>query len=145
VTRRRTDEGGTATIEFVWLSLLLLVPLVYILVAVFDTQRAAYGVSTASRSAARAFLQSPDVASGEQRARVAARVALDDQGLDAASVRVTCLPTPRACFEPGSSVQVVVRATQPLPLTPSVLRSRLGGVTVDSTHTEPYGSFRGRR
>nr|MCW2728986.1 hypothetical protein [Aeromicrobium sp.] len=139
------DEQGTATVEFVWLTILLLVPLVYVLVAVFDTQRAAYGVSTASRSAARAFLQSPDVASGEQRARLAARVALDDQGLDGATVHVTCLPSPGECFEPGSSVRVVVRATQPLPLTPSSLGSRLGGVTVDSTHTEPYGTFRRSR
>ncbi len=145
MSRPRSDEAGTAMIEFIWLSLVLLVPLVYILVAVFDTQRAAYGVSTASRSAARAFLQSPDPAAGEQRARVAARVALDDQGLAAASVVVTCLPSPRECFEPGSSVRVVVRATQPLPLTPDVLGGQLGGITVDSTHTEPYGSFRAAR
>ncbi|MCL3818024.1 hypothetical protein [Aeromicrobium wangtongii] len=138
-------ERGTATIEFIWLTILLLVPLVYVLVAVFDTQRAAYGVSTASRAAARAFLQSSDPATGEQRARAAARVALNDQGLDGATIRVSCLPSPGACLEPGSSVRVIVRATQPLPLTPDVLGPRLAGVTVDSTHTEPYGSFRGRR
>jgi Flp pilus assembly protein TadG len=141
----RPGERGTATIEFVWLTILLLVPLVYVLVAVFDTQRAAYGVSTASHAAARAFLQSPDAATGERRARAAARVALDDQGLSGATVRVSCLPSPATCFEPGSAVRVVVRATQPLPLTPSALGPRLGGVTVDSTHTEPYGSFRSRR
>jgi Flp pilus assembly protein TadG len=66
--RTAANEKGTATIEFIWLTLLLLVvSFVYILVAVFDTQRAAFGVSTASRSAARAFLQAPDAASGEQR------------------------------------------------------------------------------
>ncbi|MBD8607797.1 hypothetical protein IFT73_13125 [Aeromicrobium sp. CFBP 8757] len=140
---RRDD--GTATVEFVWLSLLLLVPLVYVVVAVFDAQRAAYGVSAASRAAAVAFLQSTDPASGEQRARVAADAALADQGIDGASVRVTCLPAPTECFEPGSSVRVVVRATQRLPLTPRALGSQLGGVTVDSTHTEPYGSYRARR
>ena len=138
-------EGGTATIEFVWLSILLLVPFVYILVAVFDAQRASYGVSTASRSAARAFLQAPDAAAGEQRARLAARVALDDQGLSAASVRITCLPSPTDCLQPGSSVRVVVRTTQALPLTPSALGSQLGGITVDSTHTQPYGTFRRER
>lgn len=141
---READEG-TATVEFVWLTLLLLVPFVYLLIAVFDTQRAAYGVSTASRSAARAFLQAQDTAAGEQRARLAARVALKDQGIDDASVQVTCLPTPAACLEPGSSVRVVVRVTQPLPLTPSALGKQLGGVTVDSTHTEPYGSYRSQR
>ena len=138
-------EDGTATIEFVWLSILLLVPFVYILVAVFDAQRASYGVSTASRSAARAFLQAPDVATGERRARLAARVALDDQGIDAASVRITCLPSPADCLQPGSSVRIVVRTTQALPLTPSALGSQLGGITVDSTHTQPYGTFRSER
>lgn len=139
------DAEGTATIEFIWLSVLLLLPFVYVLVAVFDAQRASYGVSTASRSAARAFLQSPDAASGERRARLAARVALEDQGLSGASVRISCLPTPADCLRPGSSVRVVVRTTQPLPLTPSTLGSQLGGITVDSTHTEPYGSFRAAR
>lgn len=139
------DSEGTATIEFVWLSVLLLVPFVYILVAVFDAQRAAYGVSTASRLAARAFLQSPDAASGEQRARLAAQVALDDQDLPRASVRITCLPSPSDCLQPGSSVRVVVRTTQAMPLTPTALGSQLGGITVDSTHTEPYGSFRSER
>ena len=141
----KSDDHGTAAVEFVWWSLLLLVPLVYVLLAVFDTQRAAYGVSTASRAAALAFLQSPDPASGEQRARAAADVALDDQGLDGASVRVSCLPSPAQCLEPGSSVRVVVRATQPLPLTPSALGRQLGGITVDSTHTEPFGSYRAAR
>ncbi|MET0820283.1 MAG: hypothetical protein ABWY58_04915, partial [Aeromicrobium sp.] len=81
----------------------------------------------------------------EQRAKVAADVALADQGLDGASVQVSCLPSPTQCFEPGSSVRVVVRALQPLPLTPSALGRQLGVITVDSTHTEPFGSFRATR
>lgn len=138
-------DQGTATVEFIWLTMLLLVPFVYILVAVFDTQRASYGVSTASRAAARAFLQAPDVATGQRRAQSAARVALDDQGLRGATVRVRCLPSQADCLRPGSSVRVVVRATQRLPLTPRALGPRLGGVRVDSTHTEPYGTFRSDR
>ncbi|MDX6277446.1 MAG: hypothetical protein QOJ72_1574 [Nocardioidaceae bacterium] len=141
----RTHDDGTATVEFVWLTILLLVPFVYILIAVFDTQRAAYGVSTASRSAARAFIQAPDVATGERRARMAARVALGDQSLPTASVQITCLPSPADCLTPGSSVRVLIRTTQPLPLTPSALGTQLGGITVDSTHVEPFGSFRSKR
>ena len=139
------DDTGSATVEFVWLSILLLVPFLYILVAVFDTQRAAYGVSAASKSAARAFLQSPDAVSGQQRGWAAAQAALEDQGLLGATVRISCLPSVSDCFEPGSSVRVVVRATQPLPLTPRSLGSQLAGITVDSTHVEPYGSYRSRR
>ncbi len=128
-----------------WLTILLLVPFVYILIAVFDTQRAAYGVSTASRAAARAFIQSPDVATGERRARIAAGIALDDQDLVGAAVQISCLPTPADCLQPGSSVRVRISTTQPLPLTPSALGSQLGGIAVDSVHTEPYGSFRAAR
>ncbi len=138
-------EEGTATVEFVWLTILLLVPFVYVLIAVFDTQRAAYGVSTASRAAARAFLQSPDVATGERRARVAAGVALGDQGLPDAALQISCLPTPADCLQPGSSVRVRISTVQALPLTPSALGSQLGGIAVDSVHTEPYGSFKAER
>jgi len=141
MTRR---EQGTASVEFVWLSILLLVPFVYVLIAVFDTQRASYAVSAASRSAARAYLQSADPATGEQQARIAARVALDDQDVDA-DVTISCEPAPADCLQPGSSVRVLVRTVQPLPLTPSALGDQLGGIAVDSTHTEPFGTYRAGR
>lgn len=136
---RRDD--GSASVEFVWVTLILLVPFVYVVLAVFDTQRAAYGVSSASKAAARAFLLAPDVATAQDRARQAARVALADQGVTA-DVSVRCLPSGSACLQPGSSVQVTVRTVQPLPLTPSVLGDQLGGISVDSTHREPFGTFR---
>jgi hypothetical protein len=131
-------------VEFIWLTILLLVPFVYALIAVFDTQRASFAVSVASRSAARAFLQSADPAAGEHRARVAARVALDDQDVDA-DVVITCEPGPADCLQPGSSVRVVVHTVQPLPLTPSALGDQLGGIAVDSTHTESFGTYRAGR
>jgi hypothetical protein len=142
MTRRL--ERGTATVEFVWLTILLLVPFVYVLIAAFDTQRASYAVSAASRSAARAYLMAADPTSGEQRAQVAAEVALNDQGVDA-DVQISCLPSPADCLQPGSSVRVVVRTVQPLPLTPSVLGDQLGGISVDSTHTESFGTYRAGR
>lgn len=135
-------ERGTATVEFVWLTILLLVPLVYIVVTVFEVQRAAYGVSAASRSAAQAFVRSPDVVTAEQRARIAARLALDDHGLDVADVIITCTPTPADCLTPGSAVRVTIRTQKAMPLTPEVLGEQLGAITVDSVHTAIYGSFR---
>ena len=137
---RRRPEVGSASVEFVWMSLLLLVPFVYALICVFDVQRAAYAVSVASRSAARAYLLAPtDDAAGE-RAQLAARVALDDQDVDA-RVRLECLPA-GACRHPGSRVRVVVRTTVALPLTPSALGARLGGIVVDTSHVESFGEFR---
>ncbi len=142
MTSRR--ERGSATVEFVWLTILLLIPFVYVLIAVFDTQRASFAVSAASRSAARAYLQATDPATGEQQARIAARVALDDQDVDA-NVVIRCEPDPSACLQPGSSVRVIVSTVQPLPLTPSALGDQLGGIAVDSTHTEPFGTYRAAR
>lgn len=66
---------------------------------------------------------------------------LDDQDLPAASVRITCLPSPAECLQPGSSV-----CGHPYdPLTPRALGRQLGGIALDSTHTEPYGTFRSER
>lgn len=141
-TARR--EWGTATVEFVWMTILLLVPFVYVLVAVFDTQRASYAVAAASTSAARAYLQADDPGAGERQARAAARIALDDHDVDA-EVVISCEPRPADCLQPGSSVRVAIRTVQPLPLTPSALGDQLGGIAVDSTHTEPYGSYRAGR
>ena len=144
MTRTR-DEQGTAVVEFIWLALLLIIPIVYILVAVFDVQRSAYGVSAASRSAARAFILAPDVRTAYERANRAATVALGDQRVEDATVVITCSPTPADCLTPGSSVRVVVRMTQALPLTPTALGDQVAPITVDSTHVEPYGTFRGAK
>jgi hypothetical protein len=140
----RRRERGTATVEFVWLTILLLIPFFYVLITVFDTQRASYAVSSASRSAARAYLMAADPASAEQRARIAAQVALSDQAVDA-DVLISCMPGPADCLQPGSSVRVIVRTVQPLPLTPSVLGDQLGGIAVDSVHTESFGTYRAGR
>lgn len=141
---RSDDERGSAVVELVWLTVLLLVPFVYVFVAVFDTQRAAYAVSSASQVAARAYLDAPDPESGLDRARQAARVALGDHDVEA-DVDVTCLPSPDACLQPGSSVRVRVHTVQPLPLVPPVLGGGAGGIAVDSAHVEPYGSYRAAR
>lgn len=139
---RRDREAGTATVEFIWLALLLIIPMVYVLIAAFHVQSAAYGVSAASKSAARAFILAPDAQLGFARAQRAAKVALSDQHVTGASISIECLPNSNSCFQPGSSVRVVVRMKQPLPLTPSALGHQLAPVVVDSSHVEPYGHYR---
>lgn len=138
----RRDERGTATIEMVWLVLLLIVPLVYLLLAVLDVQRAAYATSAASAAAAKAYVRSPDLAAAEARARLAAATALEGRGVDAPRVEIVCRPTPGDCLRPGSSVRVRVSGAQALPFVPDALGGPVASVAVDSTHTEPYGSYR---
>lgn len=143
---RRRDESGTALVEFVWLAILLLVPLLYIVLAAFDTQRSAYAASAAARSAGRAFVTSPDQASGYARARAAVRLAYQDQKLDTVpDVRITCRPDPRNCLTPGSVVRAEIHSTVDLPLMPAVLGSDTPSIRVDSEHEAPYGTFREAR
>ncbi len=146
MTRGR-DEAGTALVEVTWLSLLLLVPLVYILLAVFEVQRSAFAVSAASRAAARAYAIAPTQADGAARARAAAGVALGDQGLDLdrGTLVLGCEPDPGDCLSPGSLIHVDVRYPVALPLLPSALGANTPSIRVEAEHTVPYGTFREHR
>lgn len=141
---RRRRERGSSIVEFSWLTILLLVPFVYLLIAVFDVQRAAFGVSAASSAAARAFTQSSDESTGRDRARRAVDLTLADHDLaeGRVDVSITCDP---ACLQPGSTVRVYVRTVQRLPLVPKVFGETVAQLSVDSTHTEPYGTYRAGR
>jgi Flp pilus assembly protein TadG len=140
-------ERGTAIVEFVWLAILLLVPLLYIVLAVFDTQRASYAASAAARSASRAFVTAPDQTTAYARAQAAARLAFGDQGIDEAAFRltITCRPDPRHCLTPGSVVAAEVRSAADLPLLPAALGDNTPRIAVDAVHQSPYGTFREAR
>jgi hypothetical protein len=143
---RRRAEHGTAIVEFVWLALLLLIPLVYVVLAVFDVQRTSYAAAGAARSAGRAFATAPDQASAYARAEEAARLAFTDQGVDG-PVRLTirCRPDPDHCLTPGSVITAEVHTSAALPLMPAVLGSDTPRIRVESVHSAPYGTFREAR
>ena len=146
MNRRDRGESGTALVEFVWLAILLIVPLLYIVLAAFDTQRAAYAASSAARSAGRAFVTAPDQASGYARAEAAVRLAYRDQGIESQpDVRISCRPDPRNCLSPGSVVRAEIGSSVDLPLMPAALGSNTPRISVDSEHDAPYGTFREAR
>jgi Flp pilus assembly protein TadG len=143
----RRDDRGTAIVEFVWLAILLLVPLLYIVLAVFDTQRASYAASAAARSASRAFVTAPDQSTAYVRAEAAARLAFGDQGIDRAefTLTISCRPDPRRCLTPGSVVAAEVRSAADLPLIPTALGDNTPRIAVSAVHRSPYGTFREAR
>jgi Flp pilus assembly protein TadG len=110
---RPRDDGGNAMLEFVYLSVLLMVPLVYLLTTVFQVQRAAFGVTEAARQAGRAYATAASAEEGAARARAAAELALRDQGLELAEPPELTAPDGVA---PGAQVRVVVRHRVALPL-----------------------------
>lgn len=140
----RGNQRGTAMVEAVWLVLLLLVPLVYLLLAVFDVQRASYAVSGAARAAARAYSLAPDEASAQVRARAAAAVALRDHDIEAddVSIHVTCSPVPGNCLVPGGVIRVRLSHQVRLPLAPSALGGGAPSFRIETSHTVAYGTYR---
>ncbi|QNN53555.1 hypothetical protein [Nocardioides mesophilus] len=135
----RRGEAGSALVEVTWLAILLLVPLVYVVVGVFEVQRAAFASTAAARAAGRAFVLAADPAEAQQRARAAAAVAMSDQGVDGGAVVIGCRP---ACLVPGSVVEVQVSYQVPLPFLPDALGRQAPSIRVHAEHTVPYGSFR---
>ncbi|HSE08731.1 MAG TPA: hypothetical protein VLB29_08690 [Nocardioidaceae bacterium] len=141
---RRCDERGSALVEFTWLALLLMVPLLYIVLTIFEVQRAAFGVSTAARAAGRAYTQAPSEAAAMEHAGAASSLALRDQDLEATgrSLHVACVPDPANCLAPGSVVTVSVGYDVALPILPAALGGQRPSIRVEAEHAVPYGTFR---
>jgi hypothetical protein len=144
VSRRRSrGEEGSALVELTWLGILLLVPMLWIVLSVFEVQRGAFGVSAAARAAGRAYALAPTDGVGRLRAEAAARQALADQGLDGAPlvVDVTCRPFPHDCHNGTSVITVRIRSRVDLPLLPSALGGGSPSFALDASHTVPIGQF----
>ncbi|RWZ49720.1 hypothetical protein ELQ90_13350 [Labedella phragmitis] len=123
-SRRSRTEDGSASLEFIVAGLVLLVPIVYLVVVLFQIQSAVLAAEGGARQAARLFVDAADVDSATDHASVAVEFALADQGIDpaAADVSITCDDGgPDECLDPGDLVTVVVRLDVSLPLAPHVL------------------------
>jgi len=116
--QKSNGDRGAALLEFIVLGVCLLLPLVYVVLAVMKVQAASFGVTEAARQAGRAFAQADTAANGSDRAHLAARLALGDQGIsgDQAQVSINC-DTGR-CLSPGSSATVRVVTRISLPFVP---------------------------
>jgi Flp pilus assembly protein TadG len=140
---RRRDEDGSALVELTWLGILLLIPILWIVLSVFEVQRGAFAVDGAARAAGRAYALAPTDAAGRQQAEAAARQALADQGIGDAplEVRISCSPYPQSCHSGTSVITVVVASRVDLPLLPSFLGGNAPSFALDATHTVPIGQF----
>ena len=143
MTRHRSDQGS-ALVEFVWLAVLLMIPVVYVVLAALSVQRAAFASTSAAREAARAYATAGSDAEGEQRAEAAVALAMHDQG-------VTWSPTGRviSCgdcsFAPGSTFTVDIHMTVALPFVPGWLCGDrcVAGIPVSAHHRERIDCYAG--
>jgi hypothetical protein len=138
----RTEDDGNAMLEFVYLSLILMIPLFYVLLAVFEVQGAAFAVTEASRQAGRAFVRADTPEQGYARAAKAVQLALGDQGVHA-SVVPTFLCDPSPCdLTSGQRVETRVSYTVSLPFVGSFFGKGRAGIPVTGSHVEYVDRFK---
>ena len=140
---RRRDERGAALVELSWLAIILLVPLVWIVISVFEVQQGAFATSAAARAAGRAYALAPDDATGSARAEAVVRQVLADQGTPGqrAKVTVTCDAPAGNCHVGTSVITVRVDSGVDLPFAPAILGREAASFSLDATHTVPIGQY----
>ncbi len=144
--RRLTDDRGSASLEFVTVGMILLLPLVYLVLVVAAVQAGALAAEAAARQAARIFVQSADEASAAASAVTAVQFALADHGVDpdSAIITVSCSPQPTACLTRRGLVTVAIDIVVPLPLAPAVLTGGFAlSVPLHATATQQVSRFWG--
>jgi hypothetical protein len=140
---RAAGERGSALVEFVFLAVLLMVPLFYLVMTLARVQAGAYAASTAAREAGRAYVTAAGVAEAGPRAQAAARIAFEDQGFGPrdAAVVMRCNGSP--CLRPEGRVEMSTTVVVPLPLVPAFARHVVPlEVPVRASHIAVVDRFR---
>lgn len=111
-------ERGSAVVEFLGGTVVLVVPLVYLVLTLAQLQGAAFAAEGAARDTGRIIATSSDPDTAIELAAVGVELAFADHGieLDGENVlRVTCSPS---CDAPGATASVTISARVPLPFWP---------------------------
>jgi Flp pilus assembly protein TadG len=137
LSRRIREEDGAAVIEFVFVAIVVMVPLVYLVLAASALQRNAFAVTQAAREAGRAFATAPDAGVGRVRAADAIELAAQDQGLSEGDTVLRFVTADSDCDgtqieptdEPGSEFRICVIRQFHLPGVPGFLAGANNRVT----------------
>ncbi|MFG6401755.1 TadE family protein [Microbacterium sp. P04] len=143
---RALDDAGSAAIEFIFVGLILLVPIVYLVITLGAVQHQALGAESGARYIARAVAASEDAADADLRAQqvMATVVAEYDFDPGASAVEVICTGTTSGCPEAGATVVVTVRTDVALPLVPPILGlDHLARIPVEATAVQKVSRFWG--
>jgi Flp pilus assembly protein TadG len=135
--RRPAGDDGNATVEFVYLAILLMIPLVYVIISAFQAQRTAFAVAEAARQAGRAYVTAGGGDEATDRALFAANLAMTDQGIAELPPGALQITSPDGGFCAGATVTVTLTQEVELPLL-----ERLTNLTVTGEHTETIDEFR---
>jgi len=134
-------QAGSAVVEFVFLAVLMLVPLFYLVMVLARLQAGAYAVSAASREAGRAYVTAQVSEKAPARAHSAAGLAFADQGFESEGIiQIGCDGTP--CLRPEGRVQIKATLWVPMPLVPTFFAAIVPlQIPVSATHLATVDRF----
>ncbi|MFE1663734.1 TadE family protein [Microbacterium sp. P02] len=138
------DEIGSAALEFILVGLVLLVPVVYLIIALGLIQGQALGVEAGARHVARTVSTAPDAATAAVRADAVIAVVTEEYGIDSSAIDVSiaCRPVSASCPSAGATVVVTVATRVSLPLVPEVLGlERLASIPVEASAAQKVSRF----
>jgi len=133
-------EQGSAVVEFTFLALLLMVPLVYFVITVGQIQGGSFAVVGAADQAAKVFVAQPDSSTAQAAAEQAVALALSDFGHQPDRATVTTACNPADCQAAGTAVTVTVSLNVPLPFMP--FAEGLSATEVEASSTQLVGRYR---
>jgi hypothetical protein len=137
-------DDGNAVVEFIGLSVVLIIPVAYLALTLGRVQGAVFATEAAARESARVYVSSTDRDQAVVRAQIVAGLALRDQGFEddpSTALALACSSQP--CLEPGSQVTARVEVQVPLPFVPGFVRDLVPlQVPVAAERTAPVDEFR---
>lgn len=134
------SERGNASLEFIGVSVVLMVPIAYAIIALAQLESAVYGVEGAAQMAARAYANANSDATGRYAAARSAAIAGRNHGLIITSDQVTLTCDMANCLTPGADVHVRVDTTARLTAAPFLRNIALHatqGVVIDPFRQSP--------
>ncbi|VXB22155.1 conserved hypothetical protein [Arthrobacter sp. 8AJ] len=137
---RLTHDQGSAVVEFTFLALLLMVPLVYFVITVGQIQGGSFAVVGAADQAAKVYVAQPDAVTAQAAAEQAVALALSDFGHQADRASMTTACSPADCQAAGSTVTVTVSLSVPLPYIP--FAEGLSATEVQASSSQLVGRYR---
>lgn len=143
-SERFGSERGSAVVEFLGVSLVLVIPLIYLILTMARIQAASFAAEGAAREAGRLIAQADTMVEGIESAQLGVELAFGDQGLQvngADVLTVTCSVTD--CLTAGEYVFVAISTEVSLPLAPDFLASSLPTtVTITADAMTAVSGFR---
>ena len=136
-------DRGSALVEYIASTLLLLVPLIYLILTLAQVQAGVFAAQGSARDAGRLIATGTGPVDTEL-ATAGVELAFADHGIQIDGAEALAIECAEPSCPPGSQALVTVSASVPLPFVPSGLTSR-ASITVSAQAWTTIDPYRDRR